>query len=219
MKKQFIRVVVAVALLAFVVVGVNNVANSNHEIKRQRIDIETTEAKLKLKQLKVQEINEQLDEQLQKSTQDQEKIQKLESDIEALKLDLQAKRHREATERERLARAAQRASGTAVASAASTGSGNCDSWKAQAGIPNTHATRTLINNESGCRWWAVNPTSGACGIPQAYPCSKLPCPLTEAGAVCQLKWMKAYVAERYGTWEKALSFWYAQCGTSKGCWY
>lgn len=95
----------------------------------------------------------------------------------------------------------------------------CNEWKAQAGIPNTHATNTLINNESGCKWWARNRTSGACGIPQAWPCSKLPCPLTEAGAVCQLIWMDNYIKGRYGSWEAALNFWYAQCGTSKGCWY
>lgn len=96
---------------------------------------------------------------------------------------------------------------------------DCAGWKKQAGIPDTHATNTLINNESGCKTWAVNPKSGACGIPQAYPCSKLKCPLNNTGAVCQLTWMKNYVADRYGSWDKALSFWYAQCPTKKGCWY
>lgn len=98
-------------------------------------------------------------------------------------------------------------------------SGSCDSWKAQAGIPNTYATNKLINNESGCKWWAVNPKSGACGIPQSWPCSKLGCPLTEAGAVCQLQWMKKYVADVYGTWEHALAKWESRCSTPQGCWY
>lgn len=97
--------------------------------------------------------------------------------------------------------------------------GDCKDWMTQAGISHTAASDKLILNESGCRTWAVNPKSGACGIPQAYPCSKLKCPLDNSGGVCQLKWMQQYVTERYGTWEKALAFWYAQCPTKKGCWY
>lgn len=95
----------------------------------------------------------------------------------------------------------------------------CSDWKAAAGIPNTHATRTLINNESGCRTSAINPSSGACGIPQAYPCSKLPCPLNDSGAVCQLQWMDNYVKNRYGSWENALAKWHSRCGSAQGCWY
>lgn len=97
--------------------------------------------------------------------------------------------------------------------------GQCLDWMAQAGIPNTYATHKLIINESGCRTGAINPTSGACGIPQAYPCSKLPCELNADGAVCQLKWMDNYVKNRYGSWDNALSTWYSRCGSPQGCWY
>lgn len=84
-------------------------------------------------------------------------------------------------------------------------SGSCEDWITQAGIPLTNAVRTLIINESGCRPDAVNPSSGACGIPQALPCSKLPCTLQDP--VCQLRWMDQYVKARYNTWEGALAFW------------
>lgn len=120
---------------------------------------------------------------------------------------------------------AKRASQTAYASSVSespapvSSGGSCSEWMAQAGIPSTHATNKLIVNESGCKPWARNPDSGACGIPQAYPCSKLPCSLDNSGAVCQLRWMQNYVSTRYGSWEQALSFWYAQCPTPSGCWY
>lgn len=83
--------------------------------------------------------------------------------------------------------------------------GNCASWMAQAGIPSTHATNKLILNESGCNPRAINPISGACGIPQSLPCSKMGCSLSDP--VCQLRWMAKYVAERYGSWEKAYSTW------------
>lgn len=101
--------------------------------------------------------------------------------------------------------------------------GNCDTWKAAAGIPSTYATNKLINNESGCRPNAINPSSGACGIAQellephqsaeqwasvnAGYCPKSKCTLQDP--VCQLRWMNGYVSERYTTWEGALSFW--QC--------
>lgn len=97
--------------------------------------------------------------------------------------------------------------------------GQCLEWMSQAGIANTYSTHKLIINESGCRTGAKNPTSGACGIPQAYPCSKLPCALNADGAVCQLKWMDAYVQRTYGNWDNALAKWYSRCGSPQGCWY
>lgn len=83
--------------------------------------------------------------------------------------------------------------------------GNCGEWLAQAGITDSDAV-WLIGKESGCNPGAINRSSGACGIPQALPCSKLPCPLDAAGAVCQLNWMENYVARRYGSWAAARAF-------------
>ena len=83
--------------------------------------------------------------------------------------------------------------------------GNCGEWLAQAGITNPDAI-WLIGKESGCNPGAVNRSSGACGIPQALPCSKLKCPLDASGAVCQIKWMENYVMGRYGSWAKARAF-------------
>jgi len=80
--------------------------------------------------------------------------------------------------------------------------GNCGEWMAQAGINDANAVY-LIGKESGCNPGAVNRSSGACGIPQALPCSKLPCPLDASGAVCQLNWMTRYVNGRYGGWAGA----------------
>ena len=83
--------------------------------------------------------------------------------------------------------------------------GNCGEWMAGAGITDSDAV-WLIGKESGCNPGAVNRSSGACGIPQALPCSKLPCPLDATGAVCQLNWMENYVAKRYGSWAAARAF-------------
>lgn len=105
-----------------------------------------------------------------------------------------------------------------TAPVAQTG-GGCADWMRQAGIPQTAATNKLILKESNCRTNAINPSSGACGIPQAYPCSKLPCPLNDSGAVCQLQWMDNYVKRSYGSWDNALAKWYSRCGSKQGCWY
>ena len=58
----------------------------------------------------------------------------------------------------------------------------------------------LWNKESGWQWNATNPSSGAYGIPQALPASKL----ASAGddwkdnAATQIKWGLNYIAGRYG---------------------
>jgi hypothetical protein len=57
--------------------------------------------------------------------------------------------------------------------------------------------------ESGFDPYAVNPSSGACGLFQALPCSKL------GGMELsnQVAWGISYVANRYGMPSNAWSFW------------
>ncbi|WP_291531189.1 CHAP domain-containing protein [Bifidobacterium sp. UBA4282] len=67
----------------------------------------------------------------------------------------------------------------------------------------------IWEHESGWRWDAENPSSGAYGIPQALPASKL----ASAGddwkdnAATQIKWGLDYIADRYGSPSKAKKFW------------
>ena len=69
----------------------------------------------------------------------------------------------------------------------------------------------LWNHESGWQWDATNPSSGAYGIPQALPASKL----ATAGddwkdnAATQITWGLNYIAERYGSPTQAKRFWLA----------
>lgn len=64
----------------------------------------------------------------------------------------------------------------------------------------------IYSHESGNNPGSINPTSGACGIGQALPCSKLPCSL--ADYACQDAWFtNVYMIPRYGTWEAAAAFW------------
>jgi hypothetical protein len=77
----------------------------------------------------------------------------------------------------------------------------------------------LWNQESGWRWNAQNPTSGAYGIPQSLPASKM----ASAGSdwrtnpATQIRWGLGYIKGRYGSpagaWSHEQAFnWYARGG-------
>ena len=65
----------------------------------------------------------------------------------------------------------------------------------------------LWNKESGWRWNATNPSSGAYGIPQSLP----PAKMASAGAdwqtnpATQIKWGIGYIAGRYGNPSNAMA--------------
>lgn len=84
-------------------------------------------------------------------------------------------------------------------------SGSCHDWMVAAGVTDIASAYTIIMRESGCNPNAVNRSSGACGIPQALPCSKL----GTSDPVEQIRWMQNYVVSRYGSWAGAVAFWNA----------
>jgi hypothetical protein len=74
----------------------------------------------------------------------------------------------------------------------------------------------LWNRESGWRWNATNPTSGAYGIPQSLPANKMAAygPDWVYDDLTQVAWGEAYISAAYGTpqaaWAHELSYgWYA----------
>lgn len=62
----------------------------------------------------------------------------------------------------------------------------------------------LIARESSFNSQAINPSSGACGLFQAYPCEKMKCQLSDED--CQLNWGHKYITQRYHEAESALNF-------------
>jgi septal ring factor EnvC (AmiA/AmiB activator) len=74
---------------------------------------------------------------------------------------------------------------------------------------------SLWNRESGWRWSAENPSSGAYGIPQSLPASKMASAGADyrTNAVTQISWGLRYIKSRYGTPCGAWSFW------QKNHWY
>jgi len=87
----------------------------------------------------------------------------------------------------------------------------CADWARQAGVSEADlsAALDLIYHESGCRVDAAN-ASGAYGIPQALPGSKMASIAGdwETNPVTQIRWMIGYVNGRYGGWSQALNHWY-----------
>lgn len=63
----------------------------------------------------------------------------------------------------------------------------------------------IYMHESGNRTSAINPNSGACGLGQALPCSKMPCSLQDYP--CQDQFFTNYAINRYGSWAGAAAFW------------
>lgn len=62
----------------------------------------------------------------------------------------------------------------------------------------------IYNHESGNNPGAINKSSGACGLGQALPCSKMGCTLDDYG--CQDAFFTSYMLARYGSWDNAEAF-------------
>lgn len=186
------KIALALLITVFAALIYTNIAHKTDEA-RQRIELQKT-----IQQL--QSNKKQLNQLKSESTvQEQERlktIDDLNKQLQEKEAQLQAKRSAPTA----------MAAAPVKQSAPVAASGTCEQWMSQAGVPINYASKKLIINESGCRPDAVNPSSGACGIPQALPCSKMPCTLQDP--VCQLRWMQTYVQDRYTTWEGALSFWH-----------
>lgn len=88
-----------------------------------------------------------------------------------------------------------------------SGGGSKEQWMTAAGIPQSDwgYVDYVVKKESGWNPNATNASSGACGLVQALPCSKVP-----GGGydpVANLKWADGYAKGRYGSWAGAYSFW------------
>ena len=87
-------------------------------------------------------------------------------------------------------------------------------WMKAAGIPESdwQYVDYIIEHESGWNYRAVNASSGATGVCQALPGSRM----ATAGSdyldnpVTQLKWCHSYANERYGSWQQAYNAWRSQ---------
>lgn len=88
-----------------------------------------------------------------------------------------------------------------------TGGGSSTEWLIAAGIPESDwgYVDFIVSRESGWNPNATNASSGACGLVQAYPCSKVPG--SGYNPVDNLTWANGYAVGRYGSWAEAHAFW------------
>lgn len=88
-----------------------------------------------------------------------------------------------------------------------TGGGSAAEWMAAAGIAESDwgYVDYIVGRESGWNPNATNRSSGACGLVQALPCSKVPG--NGYDPVDNLRWGNGYAIGRYGSWAAAYNFW------------
>lgn len=103
----------------------------------------------------------------------------------------------------------QPAPGGAAAPPKFTGGGSPAEWMAAAGIAEADwgYVDFIASKESTWNPNATNASSGACGLIQAYPCSKVPG--NGYDPVDNLTWANGYAVGRYGSWAAAYDFWNA----------
>ena len=70
-----------------------------------------------------------------------------------------------------------------------------DKVTAKFGVEHVQAMQALVFKESGFNPYVVNKSSGAIGLFQAYPASKLNCVLEDID--CQVDWGNSYIEARY----------------------
>ncbi|XRD70704.1 transglycosylase SLT domain-containing protein [Microbacterium esteraromaticum] len=88
-----------------------------------------------------------------------------------------------------------------------SGGGSKQDWMTAAGIAQSDwgYVDYIVSRESGWNPNATNPSSGACGLVQALPCSKVPG--NGYNPVDNLRWGNGYATGRYGSWAAAYDFW------------
>jgi hypothetical protein len=196
MTRGKISLAIAIVLISIGLIAV--ISNTDTSVKTLQLNLETKQQRLDILEAEKESINQQLDE----AKGDVKKLKELEKKNQELEKAVEDAQARKA---EKLRIAQEQAQNAVLAEAVQPQavSGDCSSWMTAAGISHPLA-RDLIQRESGCNHQAVNPSSGACGIPQALPCSKLPQGINTS-PVDQLIWMQNYIMGRYGSWEAAIA--------------
>jgi resuscitation-promoting factor RpfB len=193
MGKTILKSILILIVVAVMVSFVREAQLKDQRLELKSIEIKDTSAELKILKEKYNGLNTELD----KAQGDKDKVKQLEQERQKLLDDNKELQKQLQAKKAQRAKLAQNGSGVAHAS-----SGSCSEWMTQAGVSDIVNAYELIRRESGCNPNAVNRSSGACGIPQALPCSKL----GTTDPVKQIIWMQNYVMSRYGSWSNAVAW-------------
>ena len=166
---------------------------------KQRVELESTQHQL-IETKRTLEQQKTLD--AQQDAEKQKQLEEVQKKLEETEKQLQAKR---STPQSSVAYAAEAPASTPQRTY--TGGGNKEAWMAAAGIPQSDwwAVDSIVSRESSWNPNAVNASSGACGLAQALPCSKMGPNWSDP--VVALAWQYNYVKARYGGYAQAVAFW------------
>lgn len=198
------KIIAGVLLLAMISVAVHTAQTEKDLRLKNDIQLQTTRTKLQIKQQRVTEIENELENTKNSDKQKTDRLNELEKELDKLEKELQAKLEAQEAEKQRIATTNPFRTQTAAAQPVRSPQGSCKDWMRQAGISDMVNGYELIMRESSCNPNAVNSSSGACGIAQALPCSKKPGQWNDP--VNSMRWMQGYVMARYGSWAAAVQF-------------
>lgn len=202
--KKLITLCASVIILSgFITIGVVDALKTKDNLEFQKLELKTKQTEMQQLNDKYKTLNNQLEEAEQQHDQNQSEIEKLEQ--ERLRLE-QEKKDLESKLQAKLEHESKVASATTLR-ATSPVSGDKYTWMVQAGIPESDHTYVnfIVQKESSWNPNAVNRSSGACGLAQALPCSKIGDNWNNP--VVALKWQHNYVTKRYGGYQQAYNFW------------
>lgn len=189
MKNRLLLLATATALFGFIWLGLHNITNNRNILQLKNIQLKSTSSNLKLLQLKYDDLNLRLNNTDKTNTQQIQDLNKqkddLQQQLDAAQKQLQAR-----------ADAIQYAASLHTTQTVYAASASC-----------TDAKSCIYMHESHNNPGAINASSGACGIGQAWPCSKLPCSLSDYS--CQDNFFNNYAVNRYGSWAAAWAYWQA----------
>lgn len=191
-KTRLIATIIVATLVGTSMVGIRHIRNLNNQIEFKQIELKDNSVKLKLLDKKYEDLNKDLEETGSDKAKIEKELKQLQKERDELNKALQAKLEKKKRD---IAVKAQKAITAPVRSPKAYAS-SC-----------TSAKSCIYHKESGNRTNAINKSSGACGIGQAWPCSKMKCSLSDYA--CQDKFFTAYAVNRYGSWDKAWAFWQA----------
>ena len=201
--RKFITLCISVmALSAFITLGVVSATQTKDNLETQKVQLKTQQTEMQKLNAEQKTLNQQLEEAEKKHGDNQAEIERLEK--EKIEKD-ELLKQKEAQLQAKL----ESKSKVAAASTTRAVTGDKKSWMIAAGIPESDHQYVdyIVHKESTWNPNAVNPSSGACGLAQALPCSKMGANWNDP--VVALKWQLNYVTKRYGGYQGAYSFWLA----------
>lgn len=187
-KPIFIRTVLAISLLIFLGLAVSQAREQKQLQLHQSIQLKSKESQLI-------ELDNKYDELLQDKSQSVEEKNKRIKELEKEKAELEKQVRAKQNTPSELQRTAQNTLNTLTGT---------NTAYAQS-LPKNGYKSFIYQKESGNNPSAINPSSGACGLGQALPCSKMPCSLSDYA--CQDRFFTNYALQRYGSWQSAYNFW------------